>query len=168
MSRIRGKDTKPEMLLRRGLHATGLRFRLHVPELPGKPDLVFPRHHAVILVHGCFWHGHNCPLFKLPATRPEFWAAKITGNQERDQRAAKALQAAGWRVLTVWECSLKGTGRRPLDEVLKYCADFVLADVELAELAGQWPPSDQAERKASPTLRAAANPACQKQRSKSF
>jgi DNA mismatch endonuclease (patch repair protein) len=128
MSRIRGKDTKPEMLLRRGLHACGLRFRLHVRSLPGSPDLVFPRHRAVILVHGCFWHGHNCPLFKLPATRPEFWAAKIAGNRTRDQRTAAALRAAGWRVLTVWECCLKGPGRRELGEVLADCEAFVRGD----------------------------------------
>ncbi|HEV2627679.1 MAG TPA: very short patch repair endonuclease [Pseudolabrys sp.] len=91
MSRIRGKDTKPEMLLRRGLHAAGLRFRLHGAKLPGKPDIVFPKYHAVILIHGCFWHGHDCPLFRMPATRPEFWAKKISGNRERDVRTAQAL-----------------------------------------------------------------------------
>ena len=82
MSRIRSKDTKPEMQLRRGLHAAGLRFRLHAAALPGKPDMVFPRHRSVILMHGCFWHGHDCPLFKVPATRPEFWRKKISGNRE--------------------------------------------------------------------------------------
>src|SRR5688500_15794308 len=86
MSRVRGKDTKPEMLLRRGLHACGLRYRLHPKDVPGRPDLVFPRHGAVILVHGCFWHGHDCPLFKWPATRAEFWRKKIEGNRARDAR----------------------------------------------------------------------------------
>src|ERR1700719_1649815 len=86
MSRIRGRDTKPELLLRRGLHAAGLRFRLHTERLPGRPGLVFPRYRAAILVHGCFWHGHDCPLFKLPATRSEFWASKIAGNRTRDNR----------------------------------------------------------------------------------
>src|SRR6202158_3633588 len=118
MSRIRGKDTKPEMLLRRGLHAAGLRFRLHGAKLPGKPDMVFPKYRAVILIHGCFWHGHDCPLFKMPATRPEFWAKKISGNRERDLRTAKALQLAGWRLLTIWECSLKGPARRQVPEVM--------------------------------------------------
>lgn len=134
MSRIRGKDTKPEMLLRRGLHAAGLRYRLHVADLPGRPDLVFPRYRAVIFVHGCFWHGHYCPLFRLPATRPEFWAAKIAGNRIRDQRTSAALRAAGWRVLTVWECCLKGPGRRPLEEVLGACVAFINGDTGLAEL----------------------------------
>lgn len=143
MSRIRGKDTKPEMLLRRGLHAMGLRYRLHVRDLPGRPDLVFPRHRAVILVHGCFWHGHDCPLFRLPATRPEFWAAKIAGNRTRDQRTAGALHAAGWRVLTVWECCLKGPGRWPLDEVLRECAAFVRGYAYLRVFEGAFKiPSD--------------------------
>jgi DNA mismatch endonuclease (patch repair protein) len=80
MSRIRAKDTKPEMMIRRGLHARGLRYRLHVRQLPGRPDLVFPSRRAVVFVHGCFWHGHDCPLFKRPASRQEFWDAKIARN----------------------------------------------------------------------------------------
>lgn len=137
MSRIRGKDTKPEMLLRRGLHAAGLRFRLHAARLPGKPDMVFPKYRAVVLIHGCFWHGHDCPLFRMPATRPEFWAKKISGNRERDVRTAEALQHAGWRLLTVWECSLKGAARRPVPEVIDCCAKFIRGDVRKAELAGR-------------------------------
>jgi DNA mismatch endonuclease (patch repair protein) len=111
MSRIRGKDTKPELLLRRGLHARGLRYRLHCEDLPGRPDLVFPRFRAAVLVHGCFWHGHDCPLFKLPETRREFWQAKIDGNRARDLRDRSRLAAGGWRVLTIWECALRGPGR---------------------------------------------------------
>jgi DNA mismatch endonuclease (patch repair protein) len=118
MSRIRGKDTKPELVLRRGLHALGLRFRLHRKDLPGRPDIVFPRYRAAVLVHGCFWHGHDCPLFKWPATRLEFWEAKIEGNRARDLRDVAALAAAGWRVLVVWECALKGPARLPVDVVL--------------------------------------------------
>jgi DNA mismatch endonuclease (patch repair protein) len=118
MSRIRGKDTKPELVLRRGLHALGLRFRLHRKDLPGRPDMVFPRYRAAVLVHGCFWHGHDCPLFKWPATRREFWQAKIEGNRARDLRDLAGLAAAGWRVLVVWECSLKGPPRLPVDAVL--------------------------------------------------
>jgi DNA mismatch endonuclease, patch repair protein len=136
MSRIRGKDTKPEMLLRRGLHAAGLRFRLHGAQLPGKPDMVFPKHHAVVLIHGCFWHGHDCPLFKMPATRPEFWAKKISGNRERDLRTARALQRAGWRLLTVWECSLRGAARRPLADVVGSCLSFIRGRESQAELTG--------------------------------
>ena len=118
MSRIRGKDTKPELMLRRGLHARGLRFRLHRKDLPGCPDMMFPRYRVAVLVHGCFWHGHDCPLFKLPATRREFWAAKIEGNRARNARDLAALAAAGWRVLVVWECALKGPARLPGDAVL--------------------------------------------------
>jgi len=118
MSRIRGKDTRPELILRRRLHAMGLRFRLHRKDLPGRPDMVFPRYRAAVLVHGCFWHGHDCPLFKWPATRREFWAAKIEGNRARDLRDLAGLAAAGWRVLVVWECALKGPARMPVDAVL--------------------------------------------------
>ncbi|WP_455270906.1 very short patch repair endonuclease [Rhizobium herbae] len=125
MSRIRGRDTKPELQLRKGLHALGYRFRLHVPNLPGRPDMVFPRYSAVIQVNGCFWHGHDCHLFKMPASRREFWATKIAANKERDRRTDLALLDAGWRVLTVWECSLKGSKRRQLNDVLDYCGSFL-------------------------------------------
>jgi DNA mismatch endonuclease (patch repair protein) len=105
-------------VLRRGLHALGFRFRLHRKDLPGRPDMVFPRYRAAVLVHGCFWHGHDCPLFKWPATRREFWQAKIEGNRARDLRDLTGLAAAGWRVLVVWECALKGPARMPVDAVL--------------------------------------------------
>jgi DNA mismatch endonuclease (patch repair protein) len=118
MSRIRGRDTKPEMLLRRGLHARGLRFRLHRRDLPGCPDLVFPALRAAVFVHGCFWHGHDCAMFKLPATRTEFWSAKIEGNRRRDIRALQDLSAAGWRTFVLWECDLRGPARRPLETVI--------------------------------------------------
>ncbi len=125
MSRIRGRDTKPEMLIRRGLHARGLRYRLQDRALPGRPDLVFPRYHAVILVHGCFWHGQDCRMFRLPATRREFWRAKIDANRHRDVRAHEALLASGWRVLTIWECSVRGRGRWPIESVLEVCTGFI-------------------------------------------
>lgn len=108
MATIRGKDTKPEMALRRSLHAAGVRYRLHVKGLPGKPDLVLPRFRAVIFVHGCFWHRHPCCRFATrPATRPEFWEAKFQANIARDAAASARLLADGWRVATVWECSLR-------------------------------------------------------------
>lgn len=118
MSRIKGKNTKPEMIVRQGLHARGLRYRLHDRKLPGSPDLVFPRHGAVVFVHGCFWHAHGCALSKLPATRQEFWREKLAGNATRDRRAIEALQTGGWRVLVVWECSLRGPGRKIEDDVV--------------------------------------------------
>lgn len=108
MGGIGSKNTQPELAVRRALHALGFRFRLHSSDLPGKPDIVLAKWKAVIFVHGCFWHGHNCSLFKLPSTRPEFWNNKIRRNTERDRETIEKLKALGWRVLTVWECSLKG------------------------------------------------------------
>jgi len=108
MSGIRGKNTKPELLIRKALFKKGYRYKLHDKSLPGKPDLVFPKYNAVIFIHGCFWHGHDCHLFKWPSTRREFWKTKITRNQEVDARNYKALKKEGWRVLTIWECSIKG------------------------------------------------------------
>lgn len=108
MSRIRGTNTKLEVLVRRALHARGFRYRLGGAGLPGRPDIVLPKYGTVVFVHGCFWHGHSCPLYRLPKTRPEFWADKIGKNRSRDERVVAELESAGWRVLTVWECSLRG------------------------------------------------------------
>jgi DNA mismatch endonuclease (patch repair protein) len=107
MAGIQGKNTKPEILIRKALHARGFRFRLHVKDLPGKPDLVLPKYRALIFVHGCFWHGHGCRYFKVPQTRPEFWLEKIGKNQRRDSLQEEALKAMGWRVLVVWECAVR-------------------------------------------------------------
>jgi len=105
MSRISGRDTKPEMLVRRMIHAAGFRYRLHVKDLPGKPDLVFPRAGMVVFVHGCFWHMHHCRYGKpVPASNADFWAQKRRGNAERDRRNRMALRKAGWRVMEIWEC----------------------------------------------------------------
>ena len=125
MAAIRGANTKPELQVRRALHALGLRFRLHAKGLPGKPDLVFPRHKAVIFVHGCFWHGHDCHLFKMPATRQEFWADKIGRNVANDEKAAAALQADGWRMGVVWECALKGRTKPNFAETMQTLAMWV-------------------------------------------
>jgi DNA mismatch endonuclease, patch repair protein len=108
MSGIRAKDTKPEVDVRRALHARGFRFRLHDRRLPGRPDIVLARYSAVIFVHGCFWHGHDCRFFKEPKTRPEFWLPKIERNRASDAKHQKALNESGWRVATVWECALRG------------------------------------------------------------
>lgn len=113
MSGIRGRNTKPEILVRGVLHREGFRFRLHVRELPGKPDIVLPKYRAAIFVHGCFWHGHDCPLYRLPGTRPDFWRNKIERNRDCDRRARDALLAAGWRVAVVWECAIRGAGTDP-------------------------------------------------------
>jgi DNA mismatch endonuclease (patch repair protein) len=141
MSRIRGKDTKPEMMLRAGLHRAGLRFRLHARELPGRPDLIFPRYRAAVLIHGCFWHGHDCALFKLPRTRTEFWSGKIASNQLRDQQTEAALASAGWRVMTVWECAVKGPARQPFSDVIAACDNFIRGSCLQSELQGLWPAS---------------------------
>jgi DNA mismatch endonuclease Vsr len=108
MARIRGKDTKPEMVVRQTLHRLGYRYRLHRMDLPGRPDIVFPARKLVLFVHGCFWHAHRgCAIANLPKSRREFWSAKFSRNKERDQRNETLLTQAGWRVMTVWECETK-------------------------------------------------------------
>jgi DNA mismatch endonuclease, patch repair protein len=108
MSGIRGKNTKPEMLVRRALFASGYRFRLHRRDLPGAPDIVLPGRKVAIFAHGCFWHMHaGCKNSKIPSTRPDFWRSKLEGNVERDRRAIELLLTDGWRVLTVWECATR-------------------------------------------------------------
>lgn len=136
MSGIRGKNTKPELLIRKALHARGFRYRLHCG-LPGKPDICLPKHRAVIFVHGCFWHGHGCHLFKWPSTRPEFWRAKIGRNREVDRVAEERLSEAGWRVAVVWECALKGRERLPLEDVISTCADWLNSNQMRLDLRGK-------------------------------
>ena len=128
MARIRGKNTKPELLIRKALHARGFRYRIHCKDLPGNPDMCFPKHRAVIFVHGCFWHGHDCHLFKWPKTRPEFWSAKIARNREVDGLAEQKLLSEGWRVATIWECALKGRERLDLDNISQCCADWLRSE----------------------------------------
>ena len=134
MSGIRGRNTKPELRIRKALHARGFRYRIHQTRLPGKPDIVLPRFRAVVLVHGCFWHGHDCPLFRLPSTRTEFWRDKITRNQARDREVAIALSEAGWRCATAWECSLRGPHRLDFETMIDDVADWLRdgrSDLEL-------------------------------------
>lgn len=139
MSRIRGRDTTPEMLIRRNLHARGLRYRLHDRSLPGRPDLVFPKYHTAVFIHGCFWHAHGCALSKLPATRQDFWKEKLEGNAARDRKAIEALQAAGWRVLVIWECSLRGPGRLNNEKALDSAVGYIRQNHGglLKEIAGE-------------------------------
>ena len=107
MSGIRGRDTRPELVVRRFLHARGFRYRLHVRDLSGTPDIVLPRYRAVVFVHGCFWHRHpGCRFAYRPKSRPEFWEAKLNANVDRDARDQERLRAAGWRVFVTWECEL--------------------------------------------------------------
>ena len=112
MSRVKGRDTKPETLVRSFIFRMGLRFRLHRRDLPGTPDIVLPRHRKVVFVHGCFWHGHkNCPRSKRPTTNEDFWNSKLDGNMERDKRYLRELRKTGWKVLIVWECETKSPGK---------------------------------------------------------
>jgi DNA mismatch endonuclease, patch repair protein len=136
MSGIRGKNTRPELILRSGLHRRGFRFRLHRSDLPGKPDLIFPKHRAVLFAHGCFWHGHECHLFKWPSSRAEFWKNKIEGNRMRDIRALESLEQDGWRIGIVWECALKGVGRQPVADILDRCEGWLTSGDNLLEIAG--------------------------------
>lgn len=111
MQSVAQKNTGPELLLRRLLHRLGYRFRLHRKDLPGKPDLVFPSRRKAVFVHGCFWHGHNCPKGRLPKSRPEFWIPKIEGNKARDARAEERLGEMGWETHVVWQCEMKNPER---------------------------------------------------------
>jgi DNA mismatch endonuclease, patch repair protein len=136
MAGIRGRDTKPELVLRKGLHKAGFRYRLHAKGLPGKPDMVFPKHGAVVFAHGCFWHGHDCSLFRWPTTRQEFWRDKIMANKARDIQVHAALRENGWRVLTVWECALKGPGRLAAEAIIAQCCKWLRSSASDSELKG--------------------------------
>lgn len=123
MSRIGSKNTKPELFLRSLLHRQGIRFRLHSKNLPGKPDIVFPKYKTVIFVHGCFWHYHSCKDSKIPSSRSEWWKNKLKDNQKRDQEIIGKLLNSGWRVLIIWECSVKKSKKNPktfISEIQKW------------------------------------------------
>lgn len=119
MSRIRGKDTGIEMTVRRGIHRLGFRYRLGGAGLPGRPDIVLPKYRTVVFVNGCFWHGHECPLYRLPKTRTAFWRAKIEANRERDAAKAAELRADGWNVEIVWECEIRGGSPEAVDLLMR-------------------------------------------------
>jgi len=127
MSGIRNKNTKPEMIVRQFLHSKGFRYRLHVGSLPGKPDIVLPKYHAVVFVHGCFWHRHkNCRLAYTPKSRQEFWENKLNKNAVRDKATTTRLIDAGWRVMTIWECALRDSQARKLG--LEETAAWITSD----------------------------------------
>lgn len=142
MSRILGKNTKPEMAIRQGLHGRGFRYSLHRRDLPGTPDIVLRKYNAVIFVNGCFWHGHMCPLGKLPATRVEWWREKIEGNRARDARTHAALREKGWRRATVWECALKGRGKKKSDAVLTEIGEWLRSSHAELNIEGNRPRQD--------------------------
>ena len=132
MSGIRAKDTRPELILRRALHALGFRYRLHVRNLPGKPDLVFPKYRAIIQVHGCFWHRHGCSKTTNPTSNSEFWHAKFARNVERDREIERQLRELGWSVGTVWECELsKKSESSSIDAISRFIRDETLKELDL-------------------------------------
>jgi len=136
MSRIRGKNTSPELLLRKELHREGFRYRLHVKGLPGNPDIVLPKYRAAIFVNGCFWHMHDCHLFKWPSTRREFWRKKLEGNARRDCDNEQKLLNGGWRVLKVWECAMKGRAKLPLADLVAETSSWLRSDAQTGEVRG--------------------------------
>lgn len=137
MSGIRGRDTEPERLIRSALHRLGFRFRLYPTDVPGRPDLVLPRYSATLFVHGCFWHGHDCGLFRLPGTRRQFWQAKIRRNTERDAEVARLLEQQGWRQLTIWECAFRGPDSIGLEETVRRTARWITSRRARGEIRGR-------------------------------
>lgn len=126
MSGIKAKDTKPEMAIRKMLHAAGFRYRLHDKRLPGKPDLVLPKYRTAVFVHGCFWHGHEgCSLFRIPKSKTEFWEEKISQNIKRDSSHISELLANGWRVLVIWECATKGANKMTSEDMILRIKTFL-------------------------------------------
>jgi DNA mismatch endonuclease (patch repair protein) len=136
MAGIRGRDTRLEVRIRTALHARGFRYRLHDRHIPGKPDIVLPRFRATVFVHGCFWHGHDCELFRMPASRTEFWRAKINSNRERDSRVRREIATLGWRQLVIWECAIRGRTRMDFAEAVSRAAAWITGDAQSEELRG--------------------------------
>ena len=136
MAGIRGRDTKPELILRRGLHASGFRYRVSPRDVPGKPDMVFPKYRAVVFANGCFWHGHDCHLFKWPSSREEFWRTKIGRNRERDAEVRQQLARDGWRIATIWECALKGREKLQPQAVIETVAAWLRSGSDRLEIRG--------------------------------
>ena len=136
MSGIQGKNTQPELLVRRALFRLGFRYRIHDKKLPGRPDIVLKKFRAVIFVHGCFWHGHDCHLFRWPTTRSRFWRTKIQRNQIVDKRSQRDLKQTDWRILTLWECALKGRKKLPLDRVITLTSRWILSTAATSDIKG--------------------------------
>jgi DNA mismatch endonuclease (patch repair protein) len=147
MSRVRSSNTKPELLVRKGLHARGLRFRLHRRDLPGRPDIVFASRRAAVFVHGCFWHGHDCPLFKVPSTRTDFWVRKISANSKRDAAVLASLKSLSWRTIVIWECALRGPIKLSFDHLLDRTQNFIEGNARADVVSGEL-----RERRVAPQL----------------
>ncbi|MDC8753831.1 DNA mismatch endonuclease Vsr [Erythrobacter sp. sf7] len=137
MAAVKARDTKPELMIRKALHAAGLRYRLNVRDLPGKPDVVLPRYRAVVLVRGCFWHRHECDLFRRPESRTEFWREKLNANAARDAKAAVALEMAGWRQAVIWECALKGRKKRDFQDTMQRLIAWIRSDEQAITIGGE-------------------------------
>lgn len=137
MASVKTRDTKPELIVRKAVHARGLRYRVNLNALPGKPDMVFPKFRSVVFVHGCFWHKHDCHLFKWPSTREEFWRKKLLGNEKRDELNKKRLNEKGWRVMEVWECSVRGKTRKAADQVAERINAWLRSDEGNSWISGQ-------------------------------
>lgn len=136
MAGIQGKNTQPEIVVRKNLFKRGYRYRINDRRLPGKPDLVLSKYNALILINGCFWHGHNCHLFKWPGTRKDFWENKIFGTQKRDEINLEKYQKTGWRVAVVWECAIKGKTRKSLDSIIDSLDAWLVSNHDFLEITG--------------------------------
>lgn len=137
MRGIAAKDTKPEVAIRKALHSAGFRYSLHSKKMTGKPDIVLSKYKALIFVNGCFWHGHNCHLFKLPSTRTEFWSKKIQSNQARDKIILGEYKKSAWKVLTIWECAIKGKHRLDFQEMIIAVSDWIKNSSQNLEIRGK-------------------------------
>lgn len=147
MASVGQKNTGAEMILRRALHKAGLRYRLHDRKLPGSPDLVFPRFHTVVFVHGCYWHAHDCYRGTRPKSRKNFWDEKFAANRKRDARNVERLLEQGWRVLTIWECALKGKTALPLDGLVQRAVRWLLSGGTCETISGMTSESDCVEKR---------------------
>ena len=143
MASVSGKDTSVELRIRKALHRKGYRYGLHNRTLPGTPDIVFRRFNAVVFVNGCFWHGHDCPLFRPPSTNRDFWEKKIQGNRIRDVKSVGLLQEKGWRTMVVWECSLRGKSRLKFEDVILTVEDWLHSNRKHSEIRGAVPIENQ-------------------------
>ena len=137
MAGIKGKDTQPELVIRKALFAKGFRYRLHSTKIPGTPDIIFSRFRALIFINGCFWHGHDCHLFKWPSSNITFWESKIRRNQEKDKKNYEILKKNSWRILVVWECALKGRKKIDLVSLIEWVQDWLLHSNKSCEISGK-------------------------------
>lgn len=138
MAAIQSKDTKPELMIRRALHGEGIRYGLHNKNLPGTPDLHFRKYNAVLFVNGCFWHKHDCPIFKMPESNVDYWKNKFERNQERDREKINELKIAGKRISIIWECALKGKFSMPLETTTEKMINWLNSDIKFLEIEGNY------------------------------